>query len=74
MASFSRNKAHSVTVSAWVVVRGSRYFKAEAQGRRADAVIFYGLAEEFVMMARLLGREIADRLRPNADSRAFWKV
>lgn len=48
--------------------------QAESSGRRADAVIFYGLAEDFVNMPQLLAREIVDRLRPNSEGRAFWKV
>lgn len=48
--------------------------QAESQGRRADAVVFYGLAEDYVNMPQLLAREIVDRLRSNSDGRAFWKV
>lgn len=47
--------------------------QAEVQGRRADAMTFYGLSQDWAKMASLLGRELADRLNVNAEGRAFWQ-
>ncbi|CAM9394309.1 unnamed protein product [Ascophyllum nodosum] len=47
--------------------------KSEGQGKRADAITFYGLSCMWTKMTTLLGRELAERLMPNAENRPFWK-
>eukprot|EP00904_Undaria_pinnatifida_P010723 jgi/Undpi1/6781/HiC_scaffold_21.g09258.m1 len=47
--------------------------KAEDQGRRADAMSFYGLSGDWDQMGALLERALAERLRVGADKRSFWK-
>ena len=48
--------------------------QAEDQGRRADAMSFYGLSGDWDQMGALLERALAERLRVGADKRSFWKV
>lgn len=52
----------------------AHFEQAEAQGRRADAMSFYGLTADWDRMGALLERALAERLRVGADKRSFWKV
>ncbi|CAN0234818.1 unnamed protein product [Pylaiella littoralis] len=47
--------------------------KAAGEGRREDAMTFYGLSCEWGRMAGLLQQKLADSLDPRAERRSFWK-
>ncbi|CAM9431221.1 unnamed protein product, partial [Ectocarpus fasciculatus] len=48
--------------------------KAEAAGRKEDAMTFYGLSCDWEKMAGLLQEKLAENLDPQAAKRAFWKA